>query len=385
MKILLYCHAFYPSIGGIETVTETLAKCLTNRGHTIILVTEILEHNEIIVETGTLTKDKVKFPFEVVRRPVASKILRLMYKVDVVCTIDINVKYILLSKIARKPLICTHNGYKLISIDGLGWNFGGPTPLNPWQSVLFYKKKKGLYYAIKEGFKLYFRRLAVASIYSNVAASVWISKRQELSKQVQIYPLFPLDKFTPIAHTLNKKYDFLFLGRLVEEKGLETLLRAFQDLMEKTRNYGLKLAIVGYGIYESELKNIALELAISDNVDFLGPKKGEDLNNIISQCEVAVVPSYWEEPLGGVALELMAAGRILIVSKNGGLPEIIGESGLTFINGDWKDLSQKMMEIISNDNFKNKLRDKRKSQLDKFDSDKLTNQYIDLFNKAISN
>jgi len=384
MKILLYCHAFYPSIGGIETVTETLARSLADRGHTIIVATEILAHSEIIVSAETLSQDKVRFPFEVIRRPGTIEILRLMRKADIICTIDLSLKFIFLSKIARKPLVCTHNGYKLISIDGLGWYLNDPAPLTPCRSILFYKKEKGLQYALKEGFKLYIRRFAVSIIYSNVAASVWISKRQRLPKQVQIYPLFPVDKFTTIAETLNKKYDFLFLGRLVEEKGLETLLRAFHDLLEKTKNYKLKLAIVGYGIYESELKNIALELAISNNIDFLGPKKGKELIDIISQCEVAVVPSYWEEPLGGVALELLAAGRILIVSKNGGLPEIVGESGLTFTNGDWKELSLRMMEILNNDEIKILLKEKRKKQLQKFDPELLTNQYINLFNGAIN-
>ena len=77
------------------------------------------------------------------------------------------------------------------------------------------------------------------------------------------------------------------------------------------------MAIVGYGAEEKYLKNLSVELAVSDKVTFLGSRKGNDLLDIIKKCEIGIVPSYWEEPMGGISLELLAAGRIIIVSKNG--------------------------------------------------------------------
>jgi glycosyltransferase involved in cell wall biosynthesis len=64
------------------------------------------------------------------------------------------------------------------------------------------------------------------------------------------------------------------------------------------------------------------------------------------------VPSFWEEPMGGVALQLLAAGRAMIVSKNGGLREVVGAAGLSFTNGNVDELYAAMKEMMDNDSLK---------------------------------
>jgi glycosyltransferase involved in cell wall biosynthesis len=371
MNILLYCYAFSPSIGGIETVTETLARNLTKLGHSCVVTTE------------TASASSENFPFDVVRKPGYRTILKLMRKADVICNIELSLKFFLLSKIARKPLIWIHNGYKLVSIDALGWYKNEPAPMQPWKSFLFYCKKEGLVYAVKEGFKLYFRRWASANIFCNVAGSEWISKRQPLKNQVQIYAPFPVREFAEIAGIQNKIYDFVFLGRLVPEKGVQVLLKAFQKLVVEKEHQQLKLAIIGYGAAENLLKSLSRELGISKQVDFLGSKKGKPLLDIISRSEVAVIPSYWEEPFGGVALQMLAAGRMMIVSENGGLKEVVGNLGLTFTNGNEEELFLVMKEVLENRNLKINFQSKREDQLKKFDPTKLTIEFERLFERAL--
>lgn len=372
MKILLYCFAFSPSIGGIEIVTETLARNLTKLGHSCTVSTE------------TLSQTPDDFPFPVVRRPDKRAILELMKQADVVCNIELSLKYFWLSRRAGKPLIWVHNGYKLVSIDALGWYKDEPAPMKPWQSILFYRKKEGLRFAFREGIKLYGRRWASARIFCNVAGSEWINKRQPLRNQVQIYTPFPVDDFTAIANRRDKKYDFVFLGRLVPEKGVETLLKAFKKLVTEKKDTSLKLAIIGYGAAENQFKNCASELQLNEQVFFLGPKRGKELTSIIRDSEIAVVPSRWEEPLGGVALQMLAAGRVMIVSKNGGLKEVVGEAGLTFTNGDADELFEMMKKTVDNEELKKKLLEKRQEQLDKFNPDKLTERFVELFKKAVA-
>lgn len=371
MKILLYCYAFSPSIGGIETLTETLARNIVKLGYECTVVTE------------TLSEENLNFPFNIIRSPSLKNLSKLIGKVDVVCNIELSMKFFFLSKLASKPLIWVHNGYKLMCIDALGWFGDGPAPIDPWQSFFFYKKKKGLVFSLREGAKLFARRWAANNIYCNVACSKWVDKRQPLKNQVQLYTPYPIERFIAVGEMLDKKYDFMFVGRLVPEKGVDTLLYAFQDLMIKTRNYSFKLAIVGYGAAEGFLKELSSELNLNGNVFFLGPKMGNELLKTIVQTEIAVIPSYWEEPLGGISLELMAAGRIVIVSKNGGMTECIGEAGLTFTNGNWKELSQKMQEAWSNiPAFKESSKEMRKAQINKFEPEQLTHEFIKLFKNA---
>jgi glycosyltransferase involved in cell wall biosynthesis len=371
MKVILYCYAFYPSIGGIESVTKTLAETMTEMGHDCTVMTE------------TPSAEPDNFSFKVKRRSTHREILVQIRQHDVIYNIELSMKYFLLSKIARKPLIWVHNGYKLSCIDTFGWYNDGPAPMTPWASVLFYKKCKGLFFAIKEGFKLYSRRWASGLIYKNIAASAWIAMRQPLKNQVQIYPPFTVNQFFTSVGILDKEYDFLYFGRLVPEKGVDVLLRAFKLLLENTAESHYKLAIVGYGSERLNLEKLSQELGLTKNVFFLGPKRGKELIEILTRTEVTVVPSSWEEPLGGVALEAIAAGRIPIISRNGGLQEIVGDEGMSFTNGDWKELSEKMQEIVNNPTLREKLKSKRLEQLEKFDPDQLTAQFLDVFKKAV--
>jgi len=371
MNILVYCFAFSPSIGGIEIVTETLSRKLTELGNNCIVLTE------------TQSDKKDDFPFRVVRKPNSKEILKLMKWSDVVCNVELSMKFFLLSKIARRPLFWIHNGYKLSCIDAFGWFENAPAPINPWQSVKFYARKKNITFALKEGFKLYCRRWASAHIAGNIAGSQWIAKRQPLKRQAQIYTPFPVDNFIAIENELNKKYDFVFLGRLVKEKGVETLLNAIKILVKKPNNKSIKLAIIGYGAAENYLKEVAGKLEVEDNVHFLGPRRNEELTDIVSKCEIAVIPSHWEEPMGGAALQLMAAGRIMIVSNNGGLKEVVGKAGLTFENGNAEDLALKMDQLISNEELKVSLLGYRKEQLKKFEPVKLTKEFAELFSMSL--
>jgi hypothetical protein len=167
-------------------------------------------------------------------------------------------KCFLLSKIARKPLIWVHNGYKLSCIDAVGWYMDGPSPMTPWASILFYKKFKGLFYATKEGFKLYSRRWASNFIFKNIAASKWIAMRQPLKNQVQIYTPYNVSQFLTSAGIFDKEFDFLYFGRLVLKKAL-TYYYVPSNSLENTGEVILT-AIVGYGSAKLNLENLCREL-----------------------------------------------------------------------------------------------------------------------------
>lgn len=371
MKVILYCYAFYPSIGGIESVTKTLAQTISEMGH------------ECIVMTETQSQDPDLFAFKVIRTAGSREILSQMRKNDLICCIELSMKYFLLSKIARIPMIWVHNGYKLSCIDAVGWYLDGPAPLTPWASVIFYMKNKGMFYALKEGFKLYSRRWASNLIFKNIAASKWIAMRQPLKNQVQIYPPFTVNQFFSSNGILHKEFDFLYFGRLVSEKGVDVLLHAFKMLLEKPGNKDLKLAIVGYGSAKPDLVKLSAGWDLEKNVFFLGPKRGKDLVDILTKTEITVVPSSWEEPLGGVALEAIAAGRIPIISRNGGLLEIVGDEGLSFENGSFNELSDRMEELINNQKLRELVKSRQIERLDKFDTYLLTSQFLDIFQQAI--
>jgi glycosyltransferase involved in cell wall biosynthesis len=116
---------------------------------------------------------------------------------------------------------------------------------------------------------------------------------------------------------------------------------------------------------------------------FAGRKTGRELIELIQQCEIAVVPSEWEEPMGGVALELLAAGKPVIVSKNGGLAECVGDAALLFDNGDHVMLADCMTRLLNDEQLRATLRENAKIQVKKFDPERLVRRYVDLFSYVI--
>jgi glycogen(starch) synthase len=112
----------------------------------------------------------------------------------------------------------------------------------------------------------------------------------------------------------------LFIGRLVFEKGVDTLLLAYNQMLAVRPN--VKLIIAGKGPIQGDLESLAQQLGVSHKVVFAGHVDAARRNKLLSIANVAVFPSRYE-PFGIVALEAMAAGVPVIVGNAGGLKEIV--------------------------------------------------------------
>lgn len=109
-----------------------------------------------------------------------------------------------------------------------------------------------------------------------------------------------------------------FVGRLVPEKGIDVLLRAYQALRHTLPD--THLMIVGEGPLRPKLERLAGELGIAERVVFAGPQS--DVVPYYLLAEVIAVPSQYE-PFGIVAIEAMAAARPVVASRTGGLMDSV--------------------------------------------------------------
>lgn len=371
MKILLQSTLFYPSVGGIETVSQCLAERYFELGHTCTVLTR------------SNSDKQESFLFQVVRRPSFFEKKRLVQSHDIVHCNGASLELILLAKFFRKPIVWTHAGYQVVSIDGLGWYEGEVSPLSPYSSFLFHLKKQGVIRAAVLFLKLLLRRFASLFIDRHVAITQWVARRQPFLNQIVIYNPFPINRFTSIRDKTDFEYDFFYLGRMVSEKGVSTLLEAFVKFLESRPNYSKKLLLIGDGSWRLNLEKLAINLGVFEKVDFVGKQTGDRLLQYVSKGKIAIIPSEWEEPMGGVALEMLAAGKPVIVSKNGGLAECVGEAGLTFSNGDSSALHKQMELLYLDGDLQNKLKRNAQDQILKFDELSLTKQYVSLFESLI--
>ncbi len=122
---------------------------------------------------------------------------------------------------------------------------------------------------------------------------------------------------------------FIYTGRLLHEKGIDILIRAAGSLE------GARLLLVGEGPVECELKREAEKYG-SGRVEFTGFLSGEDFERTVAGARFIVLPSRWYENLPFSIMEAMAAGKPVVATDIGGIPEMVddGETGLLFPVGD---------------------------------------------------
>ncbi len=132
----------------------------------------------------------------------------------------------------------------------------------------------------------------------------------------------------------------LYFGRLSEEKGVSTLLKAAGE------NPDIRHLVVGTGPMEEQLKAEAGQLAL-ENVEFLGFRQGAELAKLLAEATCVVVPSEWYENCPMTVLEAFASGRPVLGANIGGIPELIeeGQDGWTFTAGDPQDLAGKVRRL----------------------------------------
>jgi len=153
-------------------------------------------------------------------------------------------------------------------------------------------------------------------------------------------------------YNIKSKYILLFVGRLIEVKGIEYLIDALGIVSNKIPD--LELLIAGTGNLERQLKEKVRKSNLSSYVSFLGAVKHEDLIDYYNICDLLVLPSIFDkyghtETLGMVILEAMSCGKPVVASDIGGIPESVrnGYNGLLTIPKDPANIADKIVKAFT--------------------------------------
>ena len=136
---------------------------------------------------------------------------------------------------------------------------------------------------------------------------------------------------------------FVYIGRLSPEKSIESLLRAFRDLLPALPR--AKLDIIGAGPSTPELISLIAEIGISGSVSLLGSKTLEEIAEIFKESTALVLPSH-SEPWGLVVNEALSYGCPVVVSNRCGcVPELVLDhvTGYSFEAGNIGALTKAML------------------------------------------
>lgn len=145
-----------------------------------------------------------------------------------------------------------------------------------------------------------------------------------------------------------------YVGRLMQMKGLETLIRAFAMLIKRNLDKSYRLLLVGSGEYRDEMLSLATELGVKEKIILTEAVPATDVPKYINCMDVLVLPSltmpWWVEFFGRVLVEAMMCEVPVIGSSSGEIPNVISDAGLVFQEGNENELMEKL-EIIDKDKF----------------------------------
>ncbi len=190
-----------------------------------------------------------------------------------------------------------------------------------------------------------------------------------------------LDVFKPII--AEKKYDVVFSGRLVKNKGIVLLLKAIKQLKNWKPN--IILAITGSGPLENKIRSFIKNNKLQNNINFIGWVQGtEELAKIYNQSKIMVMPSFNE---GGprVTLEAMACNVPVLTSRVGIMNDIIidMENGI-FIDWNVEDIIDKITLLLKDNNLRNQIAENGRKTVQQFERKKAIQQYAEAYQKLLN-
>jgi glycosyltransferase involved in cell wall biosynthesis len=144
---------------------------------------------------------------------------------------------------------------------------------------------------------------------------------------------------------------FVFLGRIGQRKGAFDLIQAFAKLPSDQRRTA-SLVLAGDG-EANQARTLVKDLGVEDSVEILNWIDATQRDSLLAQANIFVLPSY-NEGLPMALIEAMSWGLSIITTPVGGIPELIthGENGLLVQPGDIQQLSDAMLSLIKNDDFR---------------------------------
>lgn len=148
----------------------------------------------------------------------------------------------------------------------------------------------------------------------------------------------------PVGSKEGRKHQLLFVGSLIERKGVNYLIKAMSIL--KTNHPDYQLILVGEGKDRNSLETLVKELGLQENVTFFGTQPQKKVSELMRESRLFILPSI-EEGQGVVLVEALASGTPCIGNRVGGIPDVISsEVGLLVDVGNVKDLAKAIESFL---------------------------------------
>lgn len=343
MKILITSQSFYPAIGGLNPIADLSAREFLRRGHEVRLLTKT---------TGSYEGEK---EIEIIRRPGFRAMLEHYKWCDVVFQNHVSIRFALPLLFVRRPCVVSMSGWVNARA---GASTGKWHPHSAAVSVAL--------------------ACILRNATRNIAACAAVAAANRVPARIIPNP-FDARAFSN-QHQPHRSRDLLFVGRIITDKGVDDLVRALAIV--RKNDFDIGLVIAGEGEALNDVIELGRRLGLAEKIRCVGPKRGQEIVDLMNAHQVVIVPSKWYEPIGIVALEAIACGCVVIGSEGGGLAVTIGPCGLTYPNGDPEALAAKILEVLRMEGCLEKFTAPAQTHLARYLPERVCGEYLEEIEKA---
>ena len=363
---ILFISEYYPPkvLGGGEINLASIAKGLAAQGQKVLVLTSFFPGLERYEEKeGVKIYRRLKtgvtpsgFLSNIQRRLLfPSSIVREVWKLTKETTIDLihfqGTSVIAAPKLKHlhKPLFATIESYPALCPKGDRW-YRGKEECKVVCSVAKFLpcqahspeigKMKNKWY-LKYNLPLllyiywYYRRLNKALGHCQlISISRYVQNllaQHRFQSQTVIPNIIEADKFSSVRKEKNQKREknqklkILYLGALIESKGPQILLQALKGL-------DCHCDLYGDGVLKEQLQDMIVQNGLDAEIHPL--VSYEQVPELYAAADIVAYPSLWPEPFGRIPLEAMAAGKMVMASKIGAIPEVMPLGSVLVAPGD---------------------------------------------------
>jgi len=390
MKIAIFSDNFYPELSGIADSIILLSRELAKLGHEINFYApkysaknyQSLNLANREIELGEKIKIKRFFslpaPFvnnySRVVIPINFPRLFKDFKPDIIHTqlfFGVGLEALFAAKYNKLPIVGTN--HTAIS------EFIKLIPFQP-----DFLKKASLNYAVWYYNNCNFVTAPSQSVFKEMLVYGFKKPHKVISNPIDI------DIFCPSEEKLKYKKKFnlsentiVYAGRLSPEKNIEILIKALAAAKQKIGN--INLAIAGSGQLEAELKELAKELNLKNEVKFFGTLSKIDLAKLYQASEIFSIAST-SETQSLTLMQAMSCGLPAVVVDARALPEYVNEkNGFVVKIGDAKALAEKFVLLLENKKLREKLSQDATEYVKKFSAPSIAKEWEKLYKETIGN
>ena len=383
MRILLF-HTYYQQPGGEDTVFEAEKSLLERMGHEVITFTL---HNQNLDSMPRWQQAMVTMWNNVVYRKIRTLIQEQKPQVvHIHNTFPLASPAVLYAAKAEKiPTVMTLHNYRLICVNAILFRQGRVCEdclgHLPWRGIIHgCYRKRHLASAVVAGMLTFHRFLDTWNIINRFITLT------EFSRQKFIQAGFPPEKLVvkpnfvhpdPGVGTGQGGYA-LFVGRLSPEKGLGTLLKAWEKLGGK-----IPLKIVGDGPLAEKVCRATQQIP---GVEWLGRRPREEVYTLMGEAMFLVFPSEWYEGFPMVIVEALAKGLPVVATDLGSHGNIVdhGRTGFLFHAGEPEDLAAKVDWLLARPKELTRMRHEARAEYEtKYTAEKNYEMIMEIYQQII--